>query len=963
MNEISGRDPLFTEVTRGLDRVARMFPGGRVEDGRIVFRTGRVRLLREPRFEGGDGYRFGREGKDRVVQAWTPFGFISGLVNLTYYVYHDWQHHDEVKPRFKSRLYGFEANLGGGCHRHDPVAHTDEAFWVGYCKSLASRHFNGLVFYSNPHPFESFLDYGEYADISAQTREWRARTLKALKTACGVARDYGVKTFLHHSATHVPPALAVRHNLTAANRVRAPFFAGVDHPAIEEYTRYAYRRTFELLPELTGLYVGFDSTPNAADFVRRCLYPEAARALRTPEIIFDLWRFTSIPEMVDLVRGYPGTVRLAHSIMDHSRAYYWPAADRRIRDWKNALPDTEFIYTLGPCDEACIVESREIWSDPEFIAATLADAQRKGADSISFRSLHELMDDIEHDRISGPRQASHRNLKRGHLDAVVEYVRRGRVIGGDHVSRLGRRLDVDPQEAKRVYDVLREASRITPLMFQQFMVTGVPEGRLASERSSFYADPFLWPPMTDVNRQRQLPPDLGATWLNTEARSAGVPNDVQSPMDYADTGKPRVPRDPFTMARLMRAHAEKAIVLTRKATGEQPRGTMQTLLDRMTVKYYWGMRAYHETRCACFLCEALFARTKPSTLKSLRSGVAELKSTLACVTGRYPATASEIWPMEPASTGRDLKSLKGLVDRLQAGRFPWNAFAAYARSLREYVEIRRAVRPSRVVGARETRLIKRQLDRSIEAGREASDALAGAKHAKLKANVGAWLGYLLAERQGMVPPKLEVPAEGARARDAGWVQLWHDQCFRHGENLIADLAAFFAPTDFLRRDELFMRATVGYAGMVLSLKQTNIHVPEIVDFWTSIRGTVEDTYALRFFVNRKCDGVRTETFSICSEGRSCLKEAVEIHGPQHSKTELARVVPGGSGHFESARGWWRLDYTIPWDELGGRPEPGDEWKVNVTANPTGARNRQSAWCQGYEFLAGKTSRMGTFVFV
>jgi len=318
--------------------------------------------------------------------------------------------------------------------------------------------------------------------------------------------------------------------------------------------------------------------------------------------------------------------------------------------------------------------------------------------------------------------------------------------------------------------------------------------------------------------------------------------------------------------------------------------------------------------------------------------------------------------LEEATTERDARLLRRLIRHIEGRRFPYEAFAAYARSLAEYNEIRRTVRPYKAVRPEETRIIRRQLATSARRARESCEILSGARHRDLRRNVARWLRYVETELAGVTPPSYAVKTESALGDEEGFVQLFHDQCFRRGENCIGDFDAFFTPADFPRREPIYFRAASSREGLVLSVCEEGVDVTARRERWRRFAGTGSDSYFARLWLDREGDGRRTEVFRIHHEGRWLFREALTVLSRQHTKVELSRPVTGGTARFRARRDSWRLDYVIPWKELGGRPSAGTRWRANVTSNPSIARNRQNIWCPGYEFVAGKAARMGTFVF-
>ena len=301
-----------------------------------------------------------------------------------------------------------------------------------------------MVFYSHYHPFEYYLDYEEFPEAPAPSKRDRARTLKGLKTAFGVARAFGLDTFMQHYLTHFPHGLAKAHNIIFQAEKAGSRLSALDHPVVDAYTRYVYRRTFEILPELSGFYINFESAPNSSAFLERTLLPEALTAKTPPQLVFRLWDFNSPKAMRGILKTFPGKLRLAHKVQDRADYYYWPKADPRVIEWKENFPDTEFMFLVGPCHNCGTVQARYLWSDPAFVQGLLADVQKKGADSFAFHTIYELLaQDIDAKRVIKPHEMHMALLNRGHLDAAVDYVRGETPTSATLRGRLAERTGID----------------------------------------------------------------------------------------------------------------------------------------------------------------------------------------------------------------------------------------------------------------------------------------------------------------------------------------------------------------------------------------------------------------------------------------------------------------------------------------------------------------------------------------
>jgi hypothetical protein len=79
------------------------------------------------------------------------------------------------------------------------------------------------------------------------------------------------------------------------------------------------------------------------------------------------------------------------------------------------------------------------------------------------------------------------------------------------------------------------------------------------------------------------------------------------------------------------------------------------------------------------------------------------------------------------------------------------------------------------------------------------------------------------------------------------------------------------------------------------------------------------------------------------------------------ESEPARPWRAFDSTFQHTDSSWRCDVEIPWRQLGTRSKRGDRWRLNILSNPAVLRNRQVAWCQGYEYRTD-VARLGHIVF-
>ncbi len=234
-------------------------------------------------------------------------------------------------------------------------------------------------------------------------------------------------------------------------------------------------------------------------------------------------------------------------------------------------------------------------------------------------------------------------------------------------------------------------------------------------------------------------------------------------------------------------------------------------------------------------------------------------------------------------------------------------------------------------------------------------------HALLRDNVMSWVEYVRSEIDWLTPPAMACPPDDAIAPNEGFRRMVHDQCYRWGELCWEDFSSFFTRQNFFREDVCDCRVTHTPAGLKLSLREHDIDWPQRKATWDANRGTVNQTGFMRIFLDPQNTGNRILNYVVYFEGSGgTVSEFIEQPDGQiytGKPTQLA----GCDMTFAHTDSNWRFDITIPWKELGGRPKKGDTWRVNILSNPAVKRNRQVAWCQGYEYHLD-VARLGYIIF-
>ena len=390
------QDIRFGEAAHGVQWAFDRIPDARRE-GDNLYVARRELLLVAPAKEQGDSYEIAWSDDRVIVTAGSAVGTIGGLLEVARQVASAAQRNLMQPIRFKTRVYKHEVQFEAppttvhGAHVgiDRPITRYSDAFLEAFFQQVVSRHFNAVCVYSGYHPFEWFLDYAGFEHATDKPADLRQRNFEALSRFYGMARKYGLRTFLHHYVSHFTQALADHLQLGLSEK--GTRLAAFDHPVIDDYNRYIYRRTFETIPALDGLYMNFESGGDAVPFMRRTLLQVANSLPKKPVLFFRLWGVTDVEGMKGLLADYTGPKGLIHKSHDTNDVYYYPVADDRVKVWKKAIPGIEFTFSVGPCHNCGTNISQKLWTDPDYVHALLASIQDKGADSISCQSSGLLL--------------------------------------------------------------------------------------------------------------------------------------------------------------------------------------------------------------------------------------------------------------------------------------------------------------------------------------------------------------------------------------------------------------------------------------------------------------------------------------------------------------------------------------------------------------------------------------------
>ncbi|MCY3020391.1 MAG: hypothetical protein NTW87_15335 [Planctomycetota bacterium] len=922
----------FGPADHGVAWAASRLPQAVIADDGIRSGATAVQLARFAGAAGPDDYAVRFRGKDRAeVAGNSAVGMISGLLRLRDILCGGRRKDFTANLRLRTRNYKHELQLDPSSPRW--VGNYTDEIWETLCRQIAGHQFNGLVFYAGYHFFEYVLDYAEYPDAASHDATTRAAVRAAVQRGLAIAHRYGLKTFFQHYVGHFTPQLARKYRIPTTGR-----FSTVEHPEVERYCRYCYREVFRQLPDLDGLYFNFESYSNAHEHVLRTAILEFNRMARKPIVVFRLWGYTSFEGMQRMMRAYKGRIILSHKVMDTNDAYYLPVADSRVREWKQALgQQIEFMYCVGPCHNCGTNLCDQLWSDYDFIQNLLADAQAKGADSISFHSYRELFSaDLPDPHGVFPvheKAMSRHNFL--HLQAVVDYANRVKRPPAGQAAILAARCDVPPAAGRALHKAIRASSQIVLLTYQQFWLTSAYDGFLNRGRYSCIQEPFYYYPVTELNHQARRPMwNVGyeGAWVTKTIDAIVTPDrQYQCILDCVDPTKRKARLNPGVIVRLMQKcirESEEALRAYGRTAGSDAATKLAPYIQQNALlgRYVGG-----EVKAAMALYSLYFARTRAGLLAAATKGLAELEAVARLVLNRTSTAFKVVRRVTMLNLNPDIEIglARELLQHLKEKSFPPAAFAAYAASRRHFNEIRRVIRPFRLHDQTSLGHARRCLQKALAGADAALAGLQAPQHEKFAANVRRWRDYLLYEQQGMTPPRITCDDSSGPL-----LQLRHDDCFRAGEDFLEDFLGFFRPLDYKREEKLFVRVFRTRDALAVTLREECTDVAARRALWAKWKGSGSDSFVMRVSVDVENKGREGTTFIVWPEGSSVSMDA-RAHLPVRTA-------------FNAARDHWETTVWLPFKLLGRTPRKGDVWGLNLNASPYVNGNRAYTWAPQYD---------------
>ena len=953
----------FGESVYGVNWAIDQISGIKVSDKELLIGKQEL-LLKVDAKVFGDGYNVTLQANNIMLSAATATGMIGGLLDIAAQVEKGSVKAKEQTIKFKTRFYKHEVKFrpvnskknvhGRAANAELAITNYSDEFMEALFQEIASRHFNSFVVYSGYHPFESFLDYkGFECAADKKSAKTRAANHAALSRLLVWAKRYGLKTYLHHYVSHFTQELS--DHLKLGLDESGGRLARFSHPEVDRYNSYIYKRTSATIPALDGYFFNFESTGNTTDFIINVVVKTLNKMKEKPPVYLRLWGISDLEGIRKIVNSYKGEMGFIHKGHDTNDVYYYPVADDRVKVWKKEFPKNEFTFSLGPCHNCGTNICGKLWTDEDYILSYLKSAETKGADSISFQSMYDLLSyKLPDNKFLPDTMLSHSQMNIGHIETYVAYIRSERV---DLKAVYAESFNTTIKNGALLRKTIQITSRQILELHAQFLHGSSQDGYLFPGRFSHYQEPFFYYPMSFSNRIGEVGPNMRwRSWLVRDKKIKVVPNDTQAVIDYVNPAVKRVvKRNPAVIIKEVKSQlkqTEKNLAACEKAIGNE---LNPIFVQRLKENMLAGEWLWREIQISIELYSCYFAKTQRAFFNHLRKAHALMIDCVEMFDGKY-----ELLERYCSTTfcgyfkpDWDAEQIAAILE-MESKEVSWAAMQEYMKSHERYNEIRRLNRAYISVVGKNVVRNRRLLKQSLKHAEKSMELLAEAEQPLYRDNVSAWAEYVRAELDWLIPPAMACVNDADIANNEDFRAMVHDQNYRWGEHCWEDFMSFYKRQNFFRDEICDCRATVTKTGLKVTLREHDIDWKQRKEVWDKNRGTMNQTGFMQVFLDPGRLGKDLINYTVYFEG-----EAGTVSGRQHGAKP--KIMTGCDTNFEHTDSSWRCDLTIPWKQLGGKPKPGDEWGMNIFTNPAVLRNQRVIWSQGYEF-GNDAARLGSLVF-
>ncbi|OGF50032.1 MAG: hypothetical protein A2231_07360 [Candidatus Firestonebacteria bacterium RIFOXYA2_FULL_40_8] len=909
-----------------------------------------------------DDFSISYGGEKIQITACSERAFLYALLELAGQTKANKRKDTEQKYQFKTRNYKHEIKFVENNVRK-PVWFYTEDFWESFCRELIKRGFNGIVFYpGNYHFFQHLLDYNKYPEARMISVKDAKRNQVALNKGLAIAKKYGLNTFIQNYITHFTENFAKARNFPFQNE-KAGRLSGLFTKEVIGYSRYCYKEIFEVCPDLTGLYMNFESAGNAFEFIEQAVIAVYNKFKKKPVIVTRVWGANVPEKVVKLIKQYKGKMIICHKIMDTSDTYYLPVADSRAAEWKKAIGDTEFMFEYGPCHNCGTNIDDKLWNDPKFLYTLLQDAKNKGADSISFHSVAELLSN--HVKGNNIISEVHKDLawmNYFHLDTLVRFNKGEKYNEGKFIGYYKEHFGLkDYKQSAALYGAMAKTSSIIPLVYQQFYHTSAHEGFQIVGRFNFIQEPYFYNPISCLNRQYKKDIILGGAWIAKKMKYDVCPDNYQRIIDYADPKKRKLSNNPLVIAEKLRKNGVEAFAVIKKIAASSKDKRFKKMLFHADVNRLIGLWISEEIKAGVALYGCYFSGTKKDFTGKFKDGIRHLE-----ICKKYLDSAKE-----KSKSVRDvhcnygqfydidkyIATLGTVLDKFEKNEYPFEAFREFVRSRREYNSIRGCLRPYEMHSSGTMKTVKKLLDRSLTTAENTLKILEGkVNNEYYYKNVKLWKDYLEFEVKRVQGETLK-----ADSGEVGFLNV--DASFRYSQPFYSDFDGFMSPYDYTGSDKINFKVDSDKKGLIVRLNQFDYNVKELESIWDSIIGNNCESWFIRMNIDPDTDSRKVVSLVSAPRARFILKQDIDYKNKQYLICSMSKIEKRIKTTYSSESYSWSLEFRIPFEVIGKKPKKGDVWGFNISANTSMKGLKNHAWKANYEmFGSGNMKMLGKLIF-
>ncbi len=953
-------------INKGIAWAASKIPGAKV-CGNTVTLNGRAIVLKPAALGNSlDDFCVSKKDGQYIISGHTQAAICFGLLELAERLGGKRPLNVKHNFPFNTRNYKLEVSFTENERRFPITKYTPE-FWDSFCRKLLEHRFNGLVIYPGTyHPFENLLDYREYAKLPLLSREERAANLEALNLGLKTAKEYGLRTFLQNYILGFTPAVAAFFKLPFYKEGDKDVARGrLSDDKIAAYWKYCYRRLFELCPDLSGLYMNYESSGDAFDFIKATAVSALNAMEKKPILMHRIWSTSAPEKLAGVIKAYRGKSMFSHKITDSADSYIYPTADSRLAEWKKYMPGVEAMYLVGPCHNCGNNIDRVLWTDEDYLNAIIRDAKKKGADSISF---HTVMDPLASYL---PSKGIIKDVSENlgwlcyfHMKTVADAIS-GRTPGvKERVAQYAEHFGVSLETASKLRSLIGVSSKIVPLLHVQFYNCGNSEGWQLKGWKNFIQEPFFLRPYCALNDLAKKDPWNISLWLSKKVNAKVAPDEHQLIIDYVNPKKKKASQNPLKVAELLRGYALRSAAGVIKLSGKMDPARYKTLAFYVDVNTRIGIWNAEEILAGIDFYSCYFSVSCGGFLKHYKNGLKHLQLGAKQVRGRDPRTEPLVrWSghllnwLSPYDIEGYISDAENALSVFEKGEFPFGIFRMYLQSRMTHNEIRRDFRPHELHSPKSMAKAGHFLDKALALGNKCLKAAEKVPQASpFLPRIEDWNNYLVYEKNRLKTGVFHVKPEGASGV-AEYAALGTDHCFNYGDDFWNDFTSFFIKGQYLPVSKLEFSLSAGKTEIVFNLTQSGCSVQELEKIWDNIIRTDGEFWFLRLQIAATNNGKESYSFMIAPRGRYILREKAVFKHRQHLTAELAEQIFSYKSSYKKTGDSWTLQIRLPYEVIGAKqPKPGDIWQFNVISNPASGRKQNCVWQAGYE--TGQYSKPG-----